>query len=186
MTISREMNRRQLLKGGLIMLAGLALPGTGFCRSDQNLSGERAISLANIHTGEELRDLTYWADGRYLSDSLERCNWLLRDHRSNDVHKIDPNLFDLVYAISNRLCSSEPVQIISGYRSPATNQLLRATNSGVAKHSLHMAGKALDIRVADCKLDHLRKTAKSLRAGGVGYYPDSQFVHIDTGRVRYW
>ena len=186
MNFSKQLSRRRVLQGGLLMLAGLALPSRGFCQTEQNLTGERAISLANLHTGEELRNLTYWADGEYLPDALERCNWLLRDHRANTAHPMDPELFDLVYAIRSRLCSTAPVQIISGYRSPATNELLRATSNGVAKHSLHMAGKALDIRVAGCELDHLRKTAKSLHVGGVGYYPDSHFVHIDTGRVRYW
>jgi len=186
MDLYNNISRRGLLKGGLVMAAGLLLPAPGFCRSGQILSGERAISLFNLHTGEELDDLTYWIDGEYLPDSLERFNWLLRDHRTDEVHSMDPALFDLVHAITSRLCSSDPVQIISGYRSPETNRALRKQSSGVASNSLHMAGKALDIRVEGCGLENLKKTAKSLRAGGVGYYPKSRFVHIDTGRVRYW
>jgi uncharacterized protein YcbK (DUF882 family) len=186
MKLSKTTTRRNLLKGGLIMAAGLALPSTGFCRTGHFLSGEKAISLYNLHTGEELQNLVYRADGDYLPDSLQRLNWLLRDYRSDEVQRIDPSLFDLVHAIHGRLSSSGSVQIISGYRSPATNEMLRRQSSGVARHSLHMKGMALDIRVTDCDLAQLKKAAKSLRAGGVGYYPKSQFVHIDTGPVRYW
>lgn len=168
------------------MLAGLAVPVPGFCRNEQISSAERAISLHNLHTGEELRNYTYWASGDYLPDTLERFNWLLRDHRTNQVHPIDPDLFDLVHAINTRLRNTEPVQIISGYRSAKTNQSLHASSSGVARRSLHMEGRALDIRLTGCDLKYLRKAARSLQAGGVGYYPDSRFVHIDTGRVRFW
>jgi uncharacterized protein YcbK (DUF882 family) len=186
MNISKTLTRRNLLKGGLILAAGLVMPTTGFCRPDQFLSTESAISLQNLHTGEELRNLVYQADGEYLPDSLERLNWLLRDYRTDEVQQIDPSLFDMVHAINTRLCSTEPVQVISGYRSPETNEMLRRQNSGVARHSLHVKGMALDIRMTGCSLIQLKKAAKSLRVGGVGYYPKSQFVHIDTGPVRYW
>jgi uncharacterized protein YcbK (DUF882 family) len=186
MNFSNTITRRKLLQGGLIIAAGLVLPTTGFCRNDRNLPRERAISLHNLHTGEELRNLVYRADGDYLPDSLERLNWLLRDYRTDEVQMIDPSLFDLVHAINVKLCSTNPVQIISGYRSPATNEMLRRQSNGVARHSLHVKGMALDIRVSGCELVQLKKAARSLRAGGVGYYPESQFVHIDTGPVRYW
>ena len=168
------------------MLAGLALPGTAFCRNGQFLAGKRAISLVNLHTGEELQNLTYWADGSYLPDALKRCNWLLRDHRTDDVHRIDPKLFDLVHAIRNRLCSSAPVQIVSGYRSPATNQQLRSASKGVAKHSLHMRGLACDIRLPKRGTSEVWRAARGMKRGGVGLYTRSNFVHVDIGRVRYW
>lgn len=186
MNITKHISRRQLLKGGLVMLAGLAVPMPGFCRYEQISSAEKAISLHNLHTGEEVRNYTYWASGKFVPDALEQFNWLLRDHRTNQVHPIDPDLFDLVHAINARLDNTKPVQIISGYRSPETNRALRTASGGVAKRSLHMEGRALDIRLSGCDLKYLRKAAKSLQVGGVGYYPESRFVHVDTGKVRYW
>ncbi|WP_460034219.1 YcbK family protein [Methylothermus subterraneus] len=128
----------------------------------------------------------YWFNGRYLSDSLQRLNHLLRDHRRNEVFPINARLFDLLYVLSARLETARPIEIISGYRSPATNAMLAAHSDQVAKTSLHTFGMAVDIRVPGRELKDVYKTALNLRAGGVGYYPVSNFVHVDVGRVRTW
>jgi uncharacterized protein YcbK (DUF882 family) len=113
----------------------------------------------------------------------------MRDFRANAIKPIDPRVFDLLHELGGTLEADQPFHIISGYRSPETNALLRERGgaaTGVASHSLHMVGQAIDIRVPGVKLDHLRDAAKSLKIGGVGFYPDLNFVHVDVGRVRYW
>jgi uncharacterized protein YcbK (DUF882 family) len=149
------------------------------------LGGRRTLFLHNLHTGESART-TYWAEGRYIADGLGRIGWLLRDFRSGEVHAIDQRLLDLLVTLSGRLGTREPFEVISGYRSPATNAMLAATTGGVAAASLHMAGMAIDIRVPGRPLARVRDAARSLEGGGVGYYPASDFVHVDVGRVRAW
>ena len=146
---------------------------------------ERGLALKNLHTGESLRT-TFWAEGRYLKDQLQAANRVLRDHRSGDVYPMDPKLLDLLYALQQSVGVKGSFHIISGYRSPASNQKLRAKSGGVARRSLHMQGKAVDIRLPGCQLRHLRDAALELKAGGVGYYAKSDFIHVDTGRVRRW
>jgi len=146
---------------------------------------ERSLAFKNLHTGESLRT-TFWAEGNYRNDELKAVNHVLRDHRSGDVHPMDPKLLDLLYVLQQSVAVKGPFHIISGYRSPLTNQKLRAKSDGVAKKSLHMQGKAIDIRLPGCKLEHLRNAALELKAGGVGYYAKSNFIHVDTGRVRRW
>lgn len=149
-------------------------------------SGEpRVLSFSHLHTGERL-ELEYFSAGAYLPDALGAVNHLLRDFRTGDVGTIDPALLDLLHTLRERTGTRQPFQIISGYRSPATNQMLHERSSGVATKSLHMSGQAIDIRLADVPLVHLRDTALSMRSGGVGFYPGSDFVHVDTGRVRAW
>jgi uncharacterized protein YcbK (DUF882 family) len=145
----------------------------------------RSLAFRNLHTGERLTT-TYWADGVYIADSLREIQWLLRDYRTGDQHAIDPLLLDTLHALRDRVGSDRSFDVISGYRSPHTNALLHNHSSGVASHSLHMVGKAIDIRLPDYNLSRLRHAAMELKAGGVGYYPKSDFIHIDTGRVRYW
>jgi uncharacterized protein YcbK (DUF882 family) len=141
----------------------------------------------NIHTGEKLK-VEYWTKGRYLPDALAEVNHLLRDFRTGHVHPIAPQLLDLLVMVRSRLETAEPVSIISGYRSPATNAMLRGEHehSGVATKSLHMQGMAIDIRILGRSLAALHTAALAERAGGVGYYPQSDFVHVDVGRVRSW
>jgi uncharacterized protein YcbK (DUF882 family) len=149
---------------------------------------QRVLSFFNTHTGERLK-APYCCGGAYQADVLEQINFILRDFRANEVKPIDPKLLDLLYELGGTLETDQPFHIISGYRSPHTNALLRewgGSNTGVASGSLHMVGKAIDIRLPGIKLDHLRAAARSLKLGGVGYYPSSDFVHVDTGRVRYW
>lgn len=147
----------------------------------------RILSLDNIHTGEKLT-VEYWAQGQYLPDALTAVDRLLRDFRTGQVHPIAPALLDLIALVRVRLDTSAPVSVISGYRSPATNAMLRGEHehSGVATKSLHMQGKAIDIRIAGRSLADLHNAALAQRGGGVGFYPKSGFVHVDIGRVRAW
>ncbi|HZD25004.1 MAG TPA: DUF882 domain-containing protein [Alphaproteobacteria bacterium] len=175
-------SRRHLLQAGIGLGALLLLaPAMALARRP----GERRLSFHHLHTGES-STVTYWADGTYVDEELRAVNHLLRDFRTGEVHAIDPGLLDLLYLTRRRIGSDRPFQIISGYRSPQTNRMLRRHSSGVAKHSLHMEGMAIDIHLPGTRLADLRKAAMSLKGGGVGYYPASSFVHVDTGRVRYW
>ena len=146
---------------------------------------ERILSFAHTHTGESLT-VPYFADGGYLPEGLARLRHLLRDHRSGEEHVIDTPLFDMLNDLRLATGTREPFQVISGYRSPKTNAKLRSSGRGVAKRSLHMDGRAIDVRLADVKSSVLRDAALELKRGGVGYYRSSDFVHVDTGRVRTW
>lgn len=173
--------RRTLLKGALSLAGAAALPS--FARAAD--LAPRSLSLFNLHTGESLK-ATFFEGGSYLPDALSAMNHLLRDFRTGTVHPMAPGLLDLVATITQRLDTRETVQVISGYRSPQTNAALHARSSGVAAHSLHMDGMAMDIRIPGVALTHLHDAALSLRRGGVGFYPGSDFVHVDIGRVRRW
>lgn len=163
----------------------LASPFLAFAdRAGANAGSIRALSFRHTHTGETL-SLAYAAGENYLDEALARIDWLLRDVRSGQSHAIDPRLLDQLHALSRVTGSSAPFEVISGYRSPATNEMLQ-TRGGVASRSLHLDGRAIDIRVPGVPLADLRDAALSLRAGGVGFYPESRFVHLDTGRVRRW
>jgi uncharacterized protein YcbK (DUF882 family) len=145
----------------------------------------RSLRFENLHTGEKLA-VEYFAAGRYVSEALTSVDHLLRDFRTGEVAVIDVALLDLMHRISVLTASSRAFQVISGYRSPSTNQALHRRSTGVADASLHMRGQAIDIRLPDTPLAMLREAALSVRVGGVGYYPASGFVHVDTGRVRAW
>src|SRR5688572_17276289 len=138
---------------------------------------ERSLSFYNLHTSEKLKTV-YWEQGTYIAPALAEINKLLRDHRTGDSYEMDPKLLDLICELRVRMDTIEPVHIISGYRSPATNAMLHAKSDGVATRSLHMDGKAIDLRIAGKNLSLLRKTALAIKAGGVGYYPSSNFVHV--------
>ena len=148
-------------------------------------ASERSLTLLNLHTGERVSQ-PYWMQGKYLPDSLAEINSVLRDHRSGEIYPIDPTLLDLLSGLQQRVGSHAGYEVISGYRSPATNAQLRNQSSGVAKRSLHMQGKAIDIRLPGTQLAQLHRAAKSMQVGGVGLYTRSNFIHVDTGRVRYW
>ena len=145
----------------------------------------KMISLQNLHTGDKLR-LTYFERGLYIEDALQEIDYILRDYHTGDIHPIDPALLDQLYDLKLRLGVSRPFNIISGYRSPETNANLRRHSDGVAKHSLHMQGRAVDIRLQGYDIRTIRNAALSMQRGGVGYYPASNFVHLDTGDVRTW
>jgi uncharacterized protein YcbK (DUF882 family) len=150
-----------------------------------NTGGGRSISLANLHTGENLKS-TYWESGHYIPEALAEIDRNLRDFRTGDVHPIDPELVDLLHDLKLKMRSKTPFEVISGYRSPKTNAQLASESRSVARKSFHLRGMAIDIRLPDCDLRQLRKAALSLRRGGVGYYPKPDFVHVDVGPVRSW
>jgi uncharacterized protein YcbK (DUF882 family) len=145
----------------------------------------RSLDFTHTHTGERLA-VEYFTGGKYVPDALTTVDHFLRDFRTGDVHAIDPRLLDLLYGLADATMSRRPFQVISGYRSPATNEMLRHRSEGVAAGSLHMQGQAIDIRLADVTLITLRNAAVAAHRGGVGYYPASDFVHVDIGRVRAW
>jgi uncharacterized protein YcbK (DUF882 family) len=148
----------------------------------------RRVKFHNLHTDEKL-DAVYWEDGHYVPDALHAVNHVLRDFRTGDTHMMDPGLLDLLVAVQAKTETKSPFYVISGYRSPRTNAMLRAEGgeaTGVAKKSMHLEGKAIDLRLADVQLSHLHNAALSLGGGGVGYYPTSDFVHMDVGPVRQW
>ncbi|PWC34655.1 hypothetical protein TSO352_24705 [Azospirillum sp. TSO35-2] len=146
----------------------------------------RLLSLVNLHTGERI-SAEYWSKGRYQRDAMRAINRVLRDHRTNAVHPIDPKLLDLVHALGRKIGRRGPVEIVSGYRSPESNAMLHeADGSGVAQNSFHMRGMAIDLRVPGMSTRNLQRAALSLRGGGVGYYPESNFVHVDVGPLRHW
>jgi len=179
--VKHTLSRRHFLKLGML---AAALPFPAF--ASQGLTApERRLGFNNLHTGEKL-DLPYWIEGDYVPESLAAINRVLRDHRSGQVAAIDTGLLDLLHRVNAALGTSQPFQVISGYRSPASNHMLADNSSGVAKHSLHMQGKAIDIRLPGIPLAGLRRAGLMLRSGGVGYYPGSNFVHLDVGRVRTW
>jgi uncharacterized protein YcbK (DUF882 family) len=177
-----EIARRGLLLGAGALAAGVAAPA--IVRA-QPLPGVRRAVLHNLHTGDTFNEVFY-ADGRYVPGALAEAMRVLRDWRNGQEHPMDPRLFDTLHAISDRLDTNRPFQVISGYRSPATNSMLHARSSGVAERSQHVLGKAIDVRMEGVALRNLRSAALDVGAGGVGYYPVSNFVHVDVARVRQW
>ncbi|KGD73573.1 hypothetical protein HA49_09940 [Tatumella morbirosei] len=178
-----DSQRRKLLllggaSAGLVLLPGLA-------EASVSSSRPRILTLNNLNTGESLKT-EFFNGTSYNKSELVRLNHFFRDYRANQVRSIDPRLFDQLYRLQVMLGTRKPVQLISGYRSPATNNRLRAHSSGVAKHSYHTLGQAMDFHIEGVQLSNIRAAALKMRAGGVGYYPKSDFVHIDTGPVRHW
>jgi uncharacterized protein YcbK (DUF882 family) len=178
-------NRRRFLRIGVAALAAVSLPRQAYAGSAVESLPERALAFYNTHTGERLKT-TYWEQGQYIGEALSQINHVLRDHLANETREIAPRLLDLIFAMRSRLDSREPFHVISGYRSNRTNEWLRAHTSGVAEHSLHTVGQAIDIRLPGRPLNIVRKVALDLKGGGVGFYPKSDFVHVDIGSVRYW
>jgi uncharacterized protein YcbK (DUF882 family) len=145
----------------------------------------QTLSFRHTHTGEVL-SLAYAAGDSYLADALARVSWFLRDFRNGESKAIDPQLLDQLHTLCVVTGTKAPYEVISGYRSPATNEMLHRRGGGVATHSLHLEGRAIDVRLPDLPLADFRDAAISLRSGGVGFYAQSQFVHVDTGPVRRW
>lgn len=174
-----DRRRRRLLQAAFATLA------VGWLRQLAGREQVRELAFYHLHTGESLRAV-YHVDGAYLPDALHAIDHLLRDHRSGETRPIAPELLDLLFALRQRVGSDRPFHVISGYRSPTTNSYLRTRSEGVAKFSLHMVGRAIDVRLPGTATRTLRQAAVALKRGGVGYYPDLDFIHVDTGRVRYW
>lgn len=179
------MTRRGLL-GAFAATALTAAPSysaaAGFLRGAGDI---RRIRMYSGRTGERL-DLIYWIDGKYINDSINEINHFMRDWRNDKVKKIDLRTIDIMAASHNLLDVNEPYMMLSGYRSPETNAMLRRRSRGVAKNSLHMKGQAADLRLASRSVSQMAKAAQACRAGGVGRYYRSNFVHMDCGDVRSW
>ncbi|MDP2123371.1 MAG: DUF882 domain-containing protein [Parvibaculum sp.] len=194
-----RMTRRGLIGLGAAAACVLAQPALASVRLPLLRPGDRAaaatgatpsaaareLRLLNTHTGEKLKRV-YWAEGRYEPEALKEIAHLMRDHRSDERHEIDPSLLDALHEMRLKLDSGEEFHIISGYRSPATNAQMRENNAGVARKSYHMRGMAVDIRLPGRDLPRLRKVAVNIGFGGVGDYPRSDFLHVDVGPVRQW
>ena len=181
------MNRRSFLKLGAFSTAayavGSAVPSGVWAHN----KASKSLAFYNLHTEETLA-VTYCRNRHYLNNSLEQINYILRDHRTGEVAPIDPRVLDLLYAIrkSLRLKSNHPFHVISGYRSQRTNDMLQRSSGGIARNSYHLKGMAVDVRLPQVSLKTLRNAALKQQRGGVGFYPRSQFVHVDVGRVRNW
>jgi uncharacterized protein YcbK (DUF882 family) len=162
----------------MLLLIGIGLSNASF-------HDQRDLSFYHTHTGKAL-SVVYYRDGVYLPDALHSIDDYLKDFRNGERHPIDPSLLDVLYDIKVKTGSRAPFEVISAYRSPQTNQMLRTNSSGVAEKSMHLQGQAIDVRLRDVSLGELRDVALHLQRGGVGFYPSSEFVHVDTGRVRRW
>lgn len=203
-TFLKDLDRRNMIKMGLIGAASILINSKAHAFSrimplkDAEIENdeshiipnivkpyERKICLYNLHT-KELQETVYWRNGAYVKDALRELDHLFRDHYNGSVMKIDRRLLNFLYEIQQKIGTDEPFHLISGYRSKRTNARLRKNNKGVAKKSLHIYGKAADIRLPAVGIKKLRRAAYELQSGGVGYYPKSNFVHIDVGRVRFW
>jgi len=205
MVIKKDMDRRSMIRLGLISAASVLINGNALAfgrimppkaatpgRIPQEIivpkvvkPEERKICIYNLHTKEH-QETIYWRNGEYIDNALKDLDFIFRDHYNGSVKKMDRRLLDFLFAIQQKVGTGEPFQLISGYRSKRTNARLRKNNNGVAKKSLHIYGKAADIRLPEVGIKQLRRAAYELQTGGVGYYPKSNFVHIDVGRVRFW
>lgn len=179
-----HLRRRFLGHAARLVIAGATLPLAKPALA--SLPNARSLAFEHTHTREQL-SLVFAVGEQYLPGALDRLNLFLRDHYSGEVGSIDPQLFELLFQVKQELGSVKPFQVISAYRCADTNTRLRNQGAGgVARQSLHMHGKAIDVRIADVPLADLRDAAIAKEIGGVGFYPRDKFVHLDTGRVRYW
>ena len=187
--------RRNMLAGTAVLGGAAALNGTAVLTGaaalwPQSLLGAtdaaaRRIALTNLHTGEQL-EIEYFKDGAYSPEALAALAVLLRDFRNDEKHAIDPKLMDYLVDVAAQIGVPPAFSVISGYRSPETNQRLHERSGEVSQHSLHMQGRAIDVRVSGVDCQDLAAHAESLKRGGVGYYRASDFVHMDTGAFRTW
>jgi uncharacterized protein YcbK (DUF882 family) len=175
----------RVLFSAFVLIGGVLFSSLGIGSNVEPERAARRLSFVHTHTGRAL-EVTYWHDGGYDMESLHEANEFLRDFRTKTAREMDPELFDVLFEIKNTTGSRRPFQVISAYRSPETNDMLRREGRGVAKNSYHMRGQAIDIRLADVPTNRLRDVALKLGRGGVGYYEASNFVHVDTGPVRRW
>ena len=177
---------RKLL--GCTALAAIALLFGGRGLETAVANGDtRTISLHHIHTNEDIT-ITFKRDGRYDEEALKKLNWFVRDWRKDQEIAMDPHLYDVVWEAAREVGGNKVIYVVCGYRSPETNAMLHARSSGVADHSQHMLGKAMDFYIPGASLEELRNVGLRLQRGGVGYYPTSgsPFVHLDVGNVRHW
>jgi len=185
--INSHLNRRTFLKASLLGALVLGGSRSGFAQyMMQQKYPSSNLSLYNTHTGEKLTTTYRTPEGDYDADALKSINWILRCHYTNEVANMDIRVLNFLNMVDNQLGGDNEIHIISGYRSLEYNDLLRRESGGVAKHSLHIEGKAIDIVIPSVNLSTVRKTALALRQGGVGYYPKTGFIHIDSGKLRTW
>jgi uncharacterized protein YcbK (DUF882 family) len=197
MVSSRRKFLKKLAYGSVLALGGCGVETAAVRHPDQKeivhqphtpyhqIFRHKTLSFEHTHTGEKLK-LTYFERGNYVKDALHEINYLLRDYRTDDIHPIDTALLDQLFDLKQILGLYKPFHIISGYRSPFTNAQLRKNSHGVAKHSYHLQGRAIDIRVEGVSSKTIRNAALAMAQGGVGYYPQNNFVHLDSGRFRTW
>jgi uncharacterized protein YcbK (DUF882 family) len=178
-------NRRNFLKISASAMIATLFSSPVSAAIDASYGENQSLSFYNIHTRERL-ETCYRTNGRLVHPAIQQINYILRDFRTGEIKPIDPNLLDLLYHIVTEVKPRCPISIISGYRCPRTNAALRRVTTGVSKNSLHMKGRAIDIRIPGYRTADLRQLAINLRRGGVGYYPKSNFVHLDTGPIRTW
>lgn len=178
-------DRRSVLKAGLLGAAVASVPLIGANEAQAKGHGAWRVKFTQAHTGESFNGV-YRVGNRYLPEAFEKLNYVLRDFRTGEVFPMDPRVIDILSMVQSKSGTSEPFQVLSAYRSPKTNVNLRKASGGVAKNSFHMYGQALDIRNPNVNTKRLRNIARGLKAGGVGYYPRSSFIHVDTGAVRSW
>ena len=179
-------SRRSFLKASLLTTLAFLHPEKTWANFSPANQPAGRLNLYNIHTGEKLNTTYRDPDGQYNPQAIQELNRLLRCHHTNEQHPIDIQTLDFLDLVNTRLGRNNEIHIISGYRSPKYNDILISRGHKVAKHSLHLAGRALDIRIPGTRLADLQRTALSLRIGGVGYYPSGDFVHIDSGTFRTW
>lgn len=185
-SLNAPCGRRDVLK----MAGGLAAAGFLSCGlikpvSAMSTDGAHRVYFRNAHTGESFNGV-YRVGNKYLPEAFDQISHILRDFRNNEQFPIDPRTIDILYVVQRSLDTNEPFQILSGYRSPRTNAMLSRVSYGVARHSLHMTGQAIDVRMTGKTARNIRDCAKKLQAGGVGFYPKSNFVHLDSGVFRTW
>ncbi len=180
-------DRRTFIRNTSAITASFALAGGAKAAAvnTQQSTEVKSIELLALHTNEYLSG-AFWARGRFIEPNLQAIDHLLRDHRTDETHRIDPGLLMYLHDLRELLGGSGPFYVISGYRSAATNAQLRRNSSGVAKRSFHMFGRAIDMRMPDVSTAVVRDAAISLQRGGVGFYPRSDFIHLDTGKFRHW
>jgi len=183
--IEKHFLRREFLILCAMTTAAALNPSTAVAAVDRLLKHGKKLSFYNLHTDESL-NICYCRNGKYDPEALKKISYILRDHRTGDVKAIDSQLLDLLYTIGLKTRSKSPFHVISGYRSRATNSILRQKRKGIASKSLHMYGKAIDIRIPGFSSQRLRDVAIQVQGGGVGYYPQPDFVHVDVGRIRFW
>lgn len=187
--LDRNIQRRSLLLGLGAGLIGLSMPksfaSSAVSRQSSEQTNKRFLHLTNLHTNESC-EVCFWKNGQFQASQLSQLDQLLRDFRRNEAIDMDRALYMQMDLLQSSLGGQHKFEIISGYRSPATNEMLRSKSNGVAKKSFHMTGQAVDLRVKGVELAKVHQAALDLAMGGVGYYPRSGFIHLDTGRVRSW
>jgi uncharacterized protein YcbK (DUF882 family) len=180
------LSRRSVLMGGLTLSMSALISATSFAPAlAMTGTGAYSVSFKNQRSGEVFSGV-YRVGNKYLPQAFERINYVMRDVREDEIFPMDPRVIDIISIVHKYLKTDEPYTMLSGYRSPHTNAELRSHGEGVAKRSLHMSGQAIDVRMGDISAKHIRQAAVKLGAGGVGYYPRSGFVHMDSGTFRTW